>query len=161
MKRFLFLPLLAATSLALTGCFEEESRLYDGPTLSEFRPGPSGAGAGAYTRALTNPAVAAGARRDSVVIQLVVAKPHTAPVTVNYEIDATSTALATRDYVLVSPPGTVTFQPGVYSVPVYFNTVPDVDPATTTARTLLFNLMDTGDVKASPNYKRFTFNIAR
>ena len=148
-------------SLALTGCFEEENRTYDGPTLAEFRPANTATSGTFYVRNLTNPTVAAGPRRDSVAIQVVVPKPHTAPLVVNYEIDATSTAQATRDYVLVSPAGSVTFQPGIYTQWVYFNTVPDADATTTTPRTLLFNLMDTGDVKASVNYKRFTFNIAR
>ncbi len=162
MKRLLFLPLLALAGFSLTGCFEDDSRLYDGPMQAEFKPATvAGPGGSLYARSLTNPTAAAGARRDSVVVQLITAKQHTAAVTVNYAIDATSTALATTDYVLTSPAGTVTFEPGVYAVPVYFNTVPDVNAATTGTRTIIFNLMDTGDVKAAVNYKTFTVSIAR
>ncbi len=159
MKRLLFLPLLAVASLALTGCFEEESRIYDGPMQAEFKPGTAVVGGSAYVRNLTNPT--AGARADSVVVQLITGKAHTAPVTVSYEVASTSTAQATRDYVITSTAGSVTFQPGQYSVPIRFNTVPDTDATTTGNRTLVFDLKDTGEVKAAANLKRFTLNIAR
>ncbi len=161
MKRLLLLPSLGLLSLALTGCFEEESKIYDGPMQAEFKPSLTAVNNSYYIRTLTNPAAASSPRADSVVVQLITGKAHTAPVTVNYEVDATSTAVSGTDYSITSTMGTVTFQPGQYSVPIRFNTLNDANPATTGSRTLIFNLMDTGEVKAAANYKRFELRIAR
>lgn len=161
MKRLLFLPLLALGSVALTGCFEDESRIYDGPMQAEFKPSTTAVSNSFYIRNLTNPAVASSPRADSVVVQLITGSAHTAPVTVNYEVDAASTAVSGTDYNITSTAGSVTFQPGQYSVPIKFNTLNDANPATTGSRTLIFNLMDTGDVKAAANLKRFELRIAR
>ena len=158
MKRLLFLPALVGVGLMLTGCFEREPKVYEGPRQAAFAPMTSGA---QFARTLTN-----AARADSLVVHLIEAEHHTAPITVNFTVrdttigtgaSASTPARSGTDYTLVDN-GSITFQPGDWAVPIRFNTLRNA--AATTTRTMIVELTG-GDAEPAANLKRFTVTFAR
>ncbi|HYE58525.1 MAG TPA: hypothetical protein VD948_08470 [Rhodothermales bacterium] len=156
MKRLLFLSVLAGVALGLTGCFERDPKLYDGPRQVEFAPVRT---TGAYARTITNAAAS-----DSLVVQLIEGEAHTEPITVNFVVRDTTIgtsqpARSGTDYTLVDN-GSVTIQPGRWSAPLRFNVLRNAAAATT--RTMIVELTgnEAQGVIPAANYKRFvlTFN---
>jgi len=155
MKRLLFLPVLVGMGLGLTGCFERESKVYDGERQVEFAPTRTG---GLYTRTLTNAAAS-----DSLVVQLIAGEPHTEAITANFTVRDTTIGTSTparsgTDYTLVDN-GSITFQPGDYSVPVRFNVLRNATAAAT--RTVIVELTGGTGVIPAANYRRFVLTFAR
>lgn len=165
--RFLSLALAAVGTMALAGCLpDEESKVYSGETVVEFGPQQSRTSTYVfsvsgdqsnyyYRRAVSNPTAAQGTVRDSVEVQVVTASGRTAPLAVNFAIDASgaNTAPEGTAYRLVTT-SPVTVPAGAYSAKVYFDVIRRATMPTT-RDTIRFVLNDGDGYKASKNQRRY------
>jgi len=153
-KIYSLLSLLLIT-IVMVSCFDDPGTefLFEGSFL-EINEATTTAGADvskAYER-LNN----GSTKRDSIRINLAGAHRST-PVTVNFTIDATSTAVAGVHYNLITTGGTATIPANESYAYIYFEVLPDNIEAGEVWK-LKFNLTGSSvsDIELSENFKSFT-----
>jgi hypothetical protein len=147
-KIILCLALVGIVFIA-TSCFEEKDPVYEGAALIEFSNN---------TYASLAKLVPQSQGAENLVVQLVTPQQDQA-LTLNYEIDAASTAVEGTHYKLASR--------GSFTIPAHesfgaiaVELLPGIDPANTTERrTIIFVLTGGPAVKVSENYKKLTLTI--
>lgn len=145
-------------AIVMVSCFEDPGTdfLFEGSFL-EINEATTTAGADvgkAYER-LNN----GSTKRDSIRINLAGSHRST-PITVNFTIDATSTAVAGVHYNLITTGGSVTIPANESYAYVYFEVLPDnIEPGEVWK--LKFNLTGSSqsDIELSENFKSFTRSI--
>lgn len=141
LKLILFLGALA---LALTGCFPDNSRIYDGPLQVEFNPTSD-------TQRMSN------GNTYSANVQLI--GPHQdSDVTINFEIDTENSTAVEGVHFEVDGRSTVLPANSSFAqitVTAIEENIDDERPVVVI--TLLGN--DTGDVKAAENFKTFSLTL--
>lgn len=169
--RILTLAVAVAGTVGLAGCLpDEETKVYTGDTVVEFGPQQSRSTSYVfsvsgdqsnyfYRRAIANPTAAQGTVRDSVEVQVVTAAGRSAPLDVNFALDASgvNSAPAGTAYTLVTT-SPVTIPAGSYSAKIYF----DVTRRATLPSprdTIRFVLNDGTGYSAAKNQRRFRIVI--
>ena len=165
------LAVLAVSTPALTGCFDDAQLAYDGPLQLEFAPQQSrsteyigstytgdNVRLGFYRRSVR--ANATAVTTDSVVVNLIGPQQSVdIPITFTVDTEGTRTAVAGRDYNLIDQ-GPVVLRANTSSVPIRFNILPDAT-ASTAGDTLRFvlNGSDAAGVQVAPRYSRFKISL--
>jgi hypothetical protein len=140
--KYLFLFTIVAT---FASCFPDNDKLFDGPTVLEFKP------------ILRTVKVTAAAGAANGLIQLVGPQKSEA-ITIPYSIDPTSTAVPGTHYT-VAPGGTVTITPNTSSISLPIAIIPGSVTAAAGVR-LIINLGEaSGGIKPNPNFSRYTLTI--
>jgi hypothetical protein len=140
---------LACVMVLATSCFDEKNPTYEGPAVIEFSN---------FTYAGLVKEVSQAQGDESLIVQLVTPQQDQA-LTLNYEIDAASTAVEGIHYTLASK--------GSFVIPAHesFGSIavgllPGIDAANTTERrTIIFVLTGNPSVKVNENYKKLTLTI--
>lgn len=144
-KYFNYILILSGVIVFLTGCVKDlTGTVYTGPDLVEIH-GTSLPLAKTVTTTTTP-------KLDSFLVQLV-GKQRNTSTNITFEVAATSTAVATTDYVIntPSPIALPANSSGVW-VKFTFNKV-------SSQKTLIINLTGGENVQPSQNYKTFTFTL--
>jgi hypothetical protein len=166
-KIFIYGLTLFGLSLSMVGCMPKDDLEYDGPNVVEFKNHlqsrvtaslPAGVTAnGALTRTIrvTNRVT------DTIFVQLV-GPQQSSPIDLNFNVDAASTSVAGTHYNLRPVGSTRVTIPANSSVgylltDVVAASIPVTTPATT--YTLIFNLVGNEQIKASPNFSKFTLTL--
>lgn len=158
----LFFCVLSFT--ALTSCFKTPERNFSG-ALIEFKNHRAGFSAALNTSLLnvSNGIATRSVRQsigsDTIYVQLVGAQLPQG-LDVNYQVEATSTAVENTHYRFPASKGVVTIPANSSVGYLIIQTLPNSITAPTEVRTITFTLLGaTGDIKASENYKTFTYSI--
>jgi len=131
----------AAIAFCMVACDKEKDpTIYNGPDVVEFLT--------PITRSITT---AATPKNDSILVQLV-GPLRTSATKVNFEVDASSTAVANTDYTILTP--TVEIPAGALSTWIKFRF-----SKVSAAKTLKINLTGADNAKPSENYKSFTYSL--
>ena len=140
--KYLFLFTIVAS---FASCFPDNDKLFDGPTVLEFKP------------ILRTVKVTAAAGAANGLIQLV-GPQRSEAITIPYSVDPASTAVAGTHYTL-APGGTITIAPNTSSISLPITITPGSVTATAGVR-LIINLGDaSGDIKPNPNFSKYTLTI--
>lgn len=99
--------------------------------------------------------------KDSVLVQIVGPLSNDAR-TIEYEIDASSTAVSGVNYLIDNPtPGSIVIPKGKLSGYIKLDVLNGLVAATPTRVSLILNLKQSGSIAPSQNYKTFTYNILK
>lgn len=142
MKKITYITLLF-TAILFAGCKKYKVE-YEGASLIEFKP---------ITVTLAKGTVAAPGT-TTVLVQLV-GPQQSAPISIPYTIDATSTAVAGTHFT-ASTNGTVTIPANSSTGSIVITAIP---ANVTSAKKLILVLSDGAAVAASANYKKSTITI--
>jgi hypothetical protein len=141
-KYFFFF--LAVTSLS--ACFPDNEKLFDGPTVTEFKPI-------AKTVKLT-----AAAGSADALIQLV--GPHqSAEVTIPFVVDASSTAVAGVHYNIAATGSVVKLAANSSTTTIPISLIPGSVTATAGVRLVIDIAGGSAGILPNPNFKRYTLTI--
>ncbi len=163
-KRNPYILVLFFCVLFLTSCFKTPDRTYIGAAVVEFKNHRAGFSAALNTSILNvtngvaNRSVRQTIGNDTVFVQLVGAQLNQA-IDVNYQVDATSTAIENTHYRFPASKGVVTIPANSSVGYLLIQTLPGITSATET-RAIVFTLLGaSNEIKPSENYKIFTYTI--
>jgi len=144
-KYFNYILILSGVVAFFTGCVKDlTGTIYNGPDFVEIYG--TSLPLGKTVTTTTTP------KLDSFLVQLV-GKQRSAATNVTFEVAATSTAVATTDYVINTPsPVALPANSSSVWVRFTFNKV-------STQKTLILNLTGGDNLQPSQNYKTFTFTL--
>lgn len=163
-KRHLYILALLFCVVSLTSCFKTPDRTYTGASVVEFKNHRAGFSA-ALNASILNTANGVASRsvrqtigNDTIFIQLV--GPQLAQsIDVNYQVEATSTAVENTHYRFPATKGVVTIPANSSVGYLILQTLPGITAATETRTVVLTLLGASSEIKPSENYKAFTYTI--
>lgn len=156
--------LITILSCGLTSCFKERDLSYQGSTLVEFKNHRSGfiATANAAINNLQNTptsrTVRQSAGQDSIRIQLI-GPQRSEPITINYEIASSSTAVENTHYRIVGQKGQVVIPANSSSANIILQPINNSIATAAENRSIVFVLRGNNEIAASVNFSNFTYNI--
>jgi hypothetical protein len=139
-----FILLLAVTSLS--ACFPDNEKVFDGPTVTEFKPT-------AKTVRLTAPAGSADA-----LIQLV-GPQQSAEITIPFTVDASSTAVAGVHYNITATGSVVKLAANTSSTIIPITLIPGSVTAAAGVRLVIDIAGGSAGILPNPNFRRHTLTI--
>ena len=139
-----FFLFLAVTSLS--ACFPDNEKLFDGPTVTEFKPI-------AKTVKLT-----AAAGSADALIQLV-GPQQSAEVTIPFVVDASSTAVAGVHYNIAATGSVVKLAANSSSTKIPITLIPGSVTAAAGVKLVIDIAGGSAGILPNPNFKRYTLTI--
>jgi hypothetical protein len=139
-----FFLFLAVTSL--WACFPDNEKLFNGPTVTEFKP------------TLKTVKLTAAAGSADALIQLV-GPQQSAEVTIPFVIDPSSTAVAGVHYTIAASGSVVKIAPNSSSTKIPISLIPGSVTATAGVRLVIDIAGGSAGILPNPNFKRYTLTI--
>jgi hypothetical protein len=153
----------AGAALLLTACMEDRDLSYQGPDQLEFKNPRAGFGvqpANNVANTVSARTVRQGVGRDSILVQLIGAQK-SQPIDINYEIDATTTAVEGTNFNIIGTKGKATIPANSSAGYIYVQFLPGIPttaPTTQTVR-LVLKLNNSGEIQPAEKYRLFTYTV--